>query len=88
MYGRWQSDMKINIARNLLIKVLDSLQSIPDLEVALRLYGHQYQFPPQVCNDTKLEVPFGKDNFQKIKHELNSIVPKALHRLLIHWSRP
>lgn len=77
MYGRWQSDMKINIARNLLIKVLDSLQSIPDLEVALRLYGHQYQFPPQVCNDTKLEVPFGKDNFFKIKHELNSIVPKG-----------
>lgn len=77
MYGRWQSDMKINIARNLLIKVLDSLQSIKNLEVALRLYGHQYQFPPQVCNDTKLEVPFGKDNFIKIKNKLNSIIPKG-----------
>jgi len=69
--------MKINIARNLLIKVLDSLQSIPNLEVALRLYGHQYLFPPQVCNDTKLEVPFGKDNFIKIKNKLNSITPKG-----------
>jgi Ca-activated chloride channel homolog len=77
MYGRWQSDVKINIARNLLIKVLDSLQSIKNLEVALRLYGHQYQFPPQVCNDTKLEVPFGKDNYLKIKNKLNSIVPKG-----------
>jgi Ca-activated chloride channel homolog len=77
MYGRWQSDMKINIARNLLIKVLDSLKAIPNLEVALRLYGHQYLFPPQVCNDTKLEVPFGRDNFEKIKNKLNSIVPKG-----------
>lgn len=77
MYGRWQSDMKINIARNLLIKVLDSLKSIPNLEVALRLYGHQFMFPPQVCNDTRLEVPFGKDNFEKIKNKLNSIVPKG-----------
>src|SRR5512135_2477977 len=45
MYGRWQSDLKINIARNILLKVLDSLKSMPDLELGLRLYGHQYNFP-------------------------------------------
>jgi len=77
MYGRWQSDVKINIARSLLIKVLDSLKTMPDLEVALRIYGHQYSYPPQVCNDTKLEVPFGKDNYEKIKNRLSSIVPKG-----------
>ena len=77
MYGRWQSDLKINIARNILIKVLDSLKTMPDLEVALRIYGHQYLFPPQVCNDTKLEVPFGKDNYEKIKNKLNNIIPKG-----------
>ena len=77
MYGRWQSGIKINIARNILIKVLDSLKSIPNLEVALRLYGHQYYFPPQVCNDTKLEVPFAKDNFEKIQNKLNSLIPKG-----------
>lgn len=77
MYGRWQSDVKINIARNILIKVLDSLSTMQHLEVALRLYGHQYSYPPQVCNDTKLEVPFGKDNYDKIKNRLNSIVPKG-----------
>jgi Ca-activated chloride channel homolog len=75
MYGRWQSDVKINIARNILLEVLDSLRNIPDLEIALRLYGHQFHFPPQVCNDTKLEVPFAKDNFEKIKAKLSSIVP-------------
>jgi Ca-activated chloride channel family protein len=77
MYGRWQSDMKINIARNILLDVLDSLKNIPDLELALRLYGHQFNFPPQVCEDSKLEVPFAKDNFEKIKTILNSTVPRG-----------
>ena len=77
MYGRWQSDMKINIARNILIEVLDSLKNIPDLEMALRLYGHQYNFPPQVCEDSKLEVPFAKDNLDRIKAKLNSTVPRG-----------
>jgi Ca-activated chloride channel family protein len=77
MYGRWQSDMKINIARKILIEVLDSLKNEPDLELGLRLYGHQFHFPPQVCEDSKLEVPFAKDNFDKIKNRLNNLVPKG-----------
>lgn len=77
MYAGWQSDIKINIARKLLSKILDSLQNVENLELALRVYGHQHQYPPQVCNDTKLEVPFGKDNAQQIKHRLKSITPKG-----------
>jgi Ca-activated chloride channel family protein len=77
MYGRWQSDIKFNIARNILTKVLDSLKTLPNLEVALRLYGHQYNWPPQVCNDTKLEVPFGKDNYDAIINKLNNVTPKG-----------
>jgi Ca-activated chloride channel family protein len=77
MFGRWQSDIKINIARNILSQVLDSLKGMPDLEIALRLYGHQYSYPPQVCNDTRLEVPFGKDNFERVKTKLGSITPKG-----------
>lgn len=77
MYGRWQSDIKINIARNILIQVLDSIRTLPNLEVALRIYGHQYSYPPQVCNDTRLEVPFGRDNYDRIKNKLNTIVPKG-----------
>lgn len=77
MYGRWQSDLKINIARNILLKVLDSLSTMPNLEIALRLYGHQHRFPPQVCDDSKLEVPFAKDNFEKIKNKLNDVIPRG-----------
>jgi Ca-activated chloride channel family protein len=77
MYGRWQSDLKINIAREILSKVLDSLRTMGNVEVALRVYGHQHKYPPQVCTDTRLEVPFGRDNFSRIKNRLNSIVPKG-----------
>ncbi|MDX9907182.1 MAG: VWA domain-containing protein, partial [Bacteroidales bacterium] len=77
MYGRWQSDLKINIARDILLKVLDSLRPMPDLEVALRLYGHQHRFPPQVCDDSKLEVPFAKDNYDKIRLKLKDVIPRG-----------
>jgi Ca-activated chloride channel family protein len=77
MYGLWQSDMKYNIAKNILSKVLDSLKQMKDLEVAIRFYGHQHSFPPQVCTDTRLEVPFAKDNFDDIITRLDHITPKG-----------
>ncbi|MDD3738282.1 MAG: VWA domain-containing protein [Lentimicrobiaceae bacterium] len=72
MLGRWQSDSKFNIARKLMYELLDSIKGVPNTQIALRLYGHQYQFPPQVCNDTKLEVPFGNNNIERIKQKLQS----------------
>lgn len=77
MFGRWQSDMKINIAQKLLAEMLDSLDNIENLELALRVYGHQKPFPPQDCNDTRLEVPFAPHNAKKIQHRLKTIVPRG-----------
>lgn len=77
MYGRWQSDIKIKIARELLSNILDSLVNIENLEMALRVYGHQKNYPPQDCDDTRLEVGFGANNATKIKHVLNTLTPKG-----------
>ncbi|MCX6245435.1 MAG: VWA domain-containing protein [Bacteroidetes bacterium] len=77
MYGRWQSDTKFNIASRLFVNILDSLRYVKNLEIALRVYGHQKQFPPQDCSDTKLEVPFAPDNVNRIKHVLKTIIPKG-----------
>ncbi len=77
MYGRWQSDTKFNIAKKLMSNLLDSLSTVKNLEVALRVYGHQKPFPPQDCNDTRLEVPFGQSNFKNIKYFLKTITPKG-----------
>jgi len=77
MNGKWNSGKKIDIARKILIKLVDSLDKMDNTQLALRVYGHQYGFPPQVCSDSKLEVPFANDNAPKIKAKLNSIVPKG-----------
>lgn len=77
MYGRWQSDMKINIAKKLMSKLLDSLSTFDNLQIALRVYGHQKQFPPADCNDTRLEVPFSDNNFAKVKNTILEITPRG-----------
>ena len=77
MYGRWQSDTKFNIARNLLLRVLDSLSQMENVEMALRVFGHQHSYPPKICTDTKLEVPFGKNNVERIRNRLSVLSPKG-----------
>jgi Ca-activated chloride channel homolog len=77
MYGQWQSDTKFDLAVKLFSNILDSLRKQTNLELALRMYGHQKQFPPQDCFDTRLEVPFGKDNITRIKNTLKTTTPKG-----------
>ena len=77
MYGRWQSDIKMNIAQNLLSNLLDSLKDVDNIQLALRVYGHQKTYPPQDCNDTRLVVPFANDNALRIKNQLRYIKPKG-----------
>ncbi len=77
MYGRWQSDIKMNIAQNLLSNLLDSLKDVENIQLALRVYGHQKAYPPQDCNDTRLVVPFADNNAMRIKNQLRYIKPKG-----------
>ena len=57
--------------------MVDSLQRVDNLELALRVYGHTKRFPPQDCDDTRLEVPFGRMNSFQIKKKLNEIQPSG-----------
>ncbi len=77
MSGKWQGESKYTIARNILSDILDSIKQVPNVEVALRVYGHTKNFPPQDCNDTRLEVPFSKDNVDQIKYRLKQLGPKG-----------
>jgi Ca-activated chloride channel family protein len=80
MYGRWQTGMKMDIAKNLFTQFLDSLKATPNLELGLRCYGHEYPLQPQRnCEDTKLEVPIGKPSvaIPAMKNRLVSLVPKG-----------
>jgi len=77
MAGLWGDDIKINIARKFLGRTVDSLGAFPDVEMALRVYGHQSVVPPQDCNDTRLEVPFGPGNGYEIKRKMRVLSPKG-----------
>jgi Ca-activated chloride channel family protein len=77
MYGMWQNSTKFETATRLFTDLLDSLKSVKDLEVALRMYGHQKHYPPQDCDDTRLEVPFAKDNIPRIQHVLKTVLPSG-----------
>ncbi len=77
MNGNWESGRKIDIAKKMLIKMVDSLNNIDNIEMALRMYGNRSKVPPQDCNDTHLEVPFGKNNAAQIKTKLMNTIPKG-----------
>lgn len=74
MNAFWGNQPKINTARELLLKSLKELEGQPDLELALRLYGHQtpIQAGRQDCDDTKLEVPFSGNSIPDIRKKLLS----------------
>ncbi|HRN38627.1 MAG TPA: hypothetical protein PLL18_17090, partial [Flavobacteriales bacterium] len=63
MNAFWGNEPRINVARRVLLESLSPLEGMPNLELALRIYGHQTRIEPgkQDCDDTKLEVPFGKN---------------------------
>jgi Ca-activated chloride channel family protein len=80
MNEKWSvSETRIEAAKDLLSKSIDSLRGTPNLEVALRVYGHQSPITAdyQDCNDTKLEVPFSVDNFDAINSKIKSISAKG-----------
>lgn len=79
MNGKWEGATKIEHARRIFSETIDELEGIPNLEVALRVYGHQSPITPtfQDCNDTKLEVPFGPNNFAAVRGFVNTVECKG-----------
>lgn len=78
MYAPWNSNIKIEVAKKVMGEFLDSLKTMPNLELALRCYGHTTFFKPdRNCKDTKLEVPFdnAKTNAEKIKQRIKKLEP-------------
>ncbi len=56
---------------------MDSLRYVSNIELALRVYGHQKNYPPQDCDDSKLEVPFAKGNCNEIQRVLERVTPRG-----------
>ena len=77
MYANWEGGNRMDIAKNLLSNMLDSLRGQDKVEVGLRVYGHQRPVPPQDCRDTRLEVGFGLHKIDQIQARLKTLKPKG-----------
>ena len=79
MFGHFGGKPKIDIAQRLLSEAVDSLKNMPNVELALRVYGNRSPITPgnQDCEDTHLEVPFGPENVSQIKTVLKTTYPKG-----------
>ncbi|MCC6839320.1 MAG: VWA domain-containing protein [Flavobacteriales bacterium] len=75
MNAFWGNEPRITVARRVLLEALAPLEKVPNLELALRLYGHQTRIEPgkQDCDDTRLEVPFAKGNTRAIQSKMNEV---------------
>jgi len=68
---------RIQVAKRMAVKLIDSLSSFKNVEIALRVYGHQKTVDLKDCKDSRLEVPFAPNNTVIMKKRVNSLVPKG-----------
>lgn len=76
MQAVWEGNTsRMDAAKNILTKLVDSLRNNQNLELALRVYGHRYPRQANNCQDSFLEVPFGVKNHNVIINRIKEIKP-------------
>lgn len=71
-------ETKIASAKKILTEIADSLALEVDVELGLRVYGHQSAPTLRNCKDTQLEVGFSRNSTSYIKTKLKEIKPKGI----------
>lgn len=77
-WGSASNESKWASAKKILSEIVDSLGNNPNVELALRVYGHLYSPTQRNCNDTRLEVGFSRNSVSYIKTKLGQIKPKGI----------
>jgi Ca-activated chloride channel homolog len=79
MNSTWDKQTRLEGAKEVLLKAMEQFKGVPNVEIALRIYGHQTPITneTQDCNDTKLEVPFSVGNIDIIKNKIRGLVAKG-----------
>lgn len=77
MKEKWNNVVKFNTAKQVVRQMLDSVKNDRNIEVALRVFGHQTPKERQDCSDTKLEVPFSSKSTGLIDIRLDSLNPQG-----------
>ncbi len=67
---------KSKAADEFIRRLVDSIYAVnPEVEIGLRVFGHQYPTAENNCYDSKMEVLFSKDNRTQIALRLNDLHP-------------
>lgn len=73
-----QGKTRMEGAKALFFRFIDSLSKDKTLQFALRMYGHTVKYPPGDCKDSKLVVPFGPNNIALIKEKVQEAKPTGI----------
>lgn len=75
----WNGKTKFNTAKELLFKIIDSVErKNPNVEFAVRVFGYQFPREQRNCKDSKLLIPFAKNNAQQINSKLSEVKPQGM----------
>ena len=77
-WNDYSEETKIASAKKILTEIADSLAKETDVELGLRVYGHQSPPTLRNCKDTQLEVGFSRNSTSYIKTKLKEIRPKGI----------
>lgn len=78
MNSKYQAASRMDGAKELFYKFIDSLSKDKTYQFALRMYGHTVKYPPGDCKDSKLIVPFGANNIAVIKQKVKEAKPTGI----------
>lgn len=77
MTSTFEKTTRFQVAKRMACKMIDSFKTFKNVELALRVYGHQKTVDQKDCKDSRLEVPFAPNNHAILKKRVNSLFPKG-----------
>lgn len=79
MSGLWEGLQKMEKAKQIFFRLVDSLSVNKNYQFALRAFGHTVRYPPGNCSDTRLLVPFGSPQaLAKMKQLIQKFSPTGI----------
>jgi Ca-activated chloride channel homolog len=78
MKGALGPKTKMEHAKEMFNRFIDSMGRHKNYEFALRMYGSTVAYPPGDCKDSKLVVPFSKNNIPQIKLKVKEAKPTGI----------
>jgi Ca-activated chloride channel homolog len=78
MTAKHQNSTRMDGAKNLFYRFIDSLGRDKRIQFALRMYGHTVKYPPGDCKDSKLIIPFSTGNLEAIKQKVSEAKPTGI----------